>query len=183
MKKQPYTKITKSNRQVIVDYIVSFLKKGETRGTILTKTVKKWQMSDRAFDRLLKIAKEHHSAEQEELKKELAEVDKAAAIDARKKAILTADERKELLSKIAKGEIEIPKSEIKWNYELKQFEAIGLVELASHSARISAIAELNKMDGDYAPTKVARTDSEGNDIDYSKIPDEVLDLIISAKVE
>lgn len=41
-------------------------------------------------------------------------------------------------------------------------------------------AELNKMDGDYAPTKIANTDKEGNDVkrfDLSKLTDDELRIL------
>jgi len=41
---------------------------------------------------------------------------------------------------------------------------IPVLELADHSTRIRAVAELNKMDGSYVPVKIAQTDKEGNDI-------------------
>jgi hypothetical protein len=154
----------KSNKIVIVDFIILCLKKGEDRVNIMAKLVKKWQLSPRSFDRYLKKAKDEHLKQQELIKNELFEVDKQAAITALNKAILTVQHRKELLSKIATGQIKIATKEVKWNAVTKKFQTIPFIELPTHTARISAIAELNKMDGDYAPTKVAQTDSSGKDV-------------------
>lgn len=164
MENQIKPKTTKTNRQVIIDFIISCLKKGEQRGEILVKTGKKWGTSKSAFDRMLKIAKEQHAIRQEEIKKELEEVDRLAAIEARKKAILSADERKELLTKIAKGEIEIPDDDVKWNPNIKIYETHVIIRLANHVSRINAIAELNKMDGEYAPRKTEITGPNGQPI-------------------
>ncbi len=154
----------KPNKQVQIDFIISCLKNGEQRGKILVKAGKKWGTSKSSFDRLLKIAKEQYSVTQASLKAELEEVDKQAAIEARKKAIMTAEERKEYLTKIILGEVKIPKTEIRYDSKTAKFETIDLLELPNHQSRINAISELNKMYGDYAPTKVANTDKDGNDV-------------------
>ena len=143
----------KSNKQVIIDFIISCLKVGEDRKKILAKIGKKWQISERTLDRYLKISNQQHTEEQQVIKDKLAEVAQQAAIDTHKKAILTADERKELLTKIAKGEIEIPLIEKRWNGKTKKFATLSFKGLPPHTARISAISELNKMEGDYAPIK------------------------------
>jgi hypothetical protein len=151
----------KSNKQVIIDFIVTCLKNGEQRGNILVKAGKKWGTSKSAFDRLLKIAKEQHTKEQEALKTELAEVDKQAAIKVRKKQIMTANERKVLLTKLANGQIKISRKEWKWNSETKKFQLLSYTDLPNHAARTSAISELNKMGGDYAAKKVELTGKDG----------------------
>lgn len=163
------------NKQVQIDFIISCLEKGEQRGTILVKSGKKWGTSKSAFDRHLKIAKEQHTAKNEALKKKLAEVDEHAAIEARKKAIMTADERKELLTKIAKGELRIK----------KPFVISGkIMEYPSEPDamdRMKAVAELNKMDGDYAPIKQAQTDGAGKDIVHPLNNEQVEKLIAELK--
>jgi len=82
---------------------------------------------------------------------------------------MTADERKEYLTKIVNGEVEVPYTEVKWDANTKKFVTIKFIELAGHTARISAISELNKMEGDYAPTKIANTDKDGNDVKQTMI--------------
>lgn len=162
----------KPSKQTIIDFLIKEIALGKERGPVLSKTVKKWQMSDRTFDRYWKIANQQHQENQSKIKEAVAEVDVRAAVEARKKEIMTADERKEYLTKLVQGKIKIPYSEKKWNPDTKKFETLKFVELPNHTARISAIAELNKMDGDYAPAKVAQTDSKGDDLpvtDYSKM--------------
>jgi hypothetical protein len=158
---------SKPNKQIIIDFIISCLKKGDERADILLKVGKKWQSqkkSNSSIDRLIKIAKEQHAIARQSIQKELAEADKALELEARKAAILSPIERKELLTRIAKGEIEVPTTEAKWDRSKNEFVMIPFIELASHQARINAIAELNKMEGDYSPVKVAQTDKEGNDV-------------------
>lgn len=152
--------MAKTGNTVIIDYIVSCLKLGEERGKILAKVVKKWQTSDRTFDRSLKIAKQQHVAQQEAIKYELAELDKQAAIEVRQKAIMTADERKEYLTVIINCKSDIKK------FDRQFFQIVelsdGRKEFISMADKLKAISELNKMGGDYAPTKVSQTDNEGN---------------------
>lgn len=148
----------KPDKQIIIDFIISCIESAEQRGNILGKVGKKWGMSKSAFDRWYKIAKEQHTTKQQAIKEKLAKVDEAAAIEARKKAIMTADERKEVLTKIANGTLKI-----------KRPFVIGgkIMEYPAEpdaTDRRNAIAELNKMEGDYAPSKVAQTDKDGNDV-------------------
>lgn len=139
--------MTKPERQVMIDFVVSRLKVGEHRATILSKFGKKWQINVRTFDRILKAGKEQLSKEQAVIKEEIAKVDKAAAIKTRKRQIADADERKEVLTKIIRGQI-----------KLKKPMAVGsklkMITVAPDwQDRKNAIAELNKMEGDYAATK------------------------------
>jgi hypothetical protein len=168
----------RSNKQVIIDSIIIDLEQGKSRAAVLSKIVKKCQCSDRTFDRYWKIAMQQHTEKQQAIKEAVAEVDKQAAVAARKKAIMTSEERKEYLTKLIQGQVKVPYTEVKWNPKTGKFQTIKFVELAGHSVRVSAIAELNKMEGDHAPTKVACTTKDGEDIapllDYSKMSVEEL---------
>lgn len=91
-----------------INMIVECLRKGETRGKILSKFVSRWQdLSERTFDRRLRQAEKHLQAEQSTIQK-TAEQEVAKAIEERKMAIMTTIERQELLTKIATGDIRIP---------------------------------------------------------------------------
>ena len=61
---------------------------------------------------------------------------------------MTADERKELLTKLITGEIKAKRPFVIGG------KIMEYPEEPTHRDRISAIAELNKMDGAYAPTKL-----------------------------
>lgn len=71
--------------------------------------------------------------------------------------IMGIKERLEILTQIARGEIPLSKPMV----------ADGIIEMVpivpDWMDRKNAISELNKMDGSYAPTKLATTDKDGND--------------------
>lgn len=148
----------KASKQIIIDAIIKEIEQGKTYTKVMAVNGRKWQMPERTFNRYWKTANEQHIVKQQEIKKELAEVDKQAAIEARKKAIMTANERKELLTKLINGEIKAKRPFVIGG------KIMEYPEEPTHRDRISAIAELNKMEGDYAPTKIAQTDKHGNDI-------------------
>lgn len=154
----------KPNKQIIIDALVQLIKSGNGYSKALGVNKSKWGLPPSTFDRHWKIAKEQHTAAQLVIKKELIALDIKAAIKVGKEALMSEEERKGILTQIARGEIEIPTSEVKWNPVDKVFETIDLIELPSHSARISAINEYNKMDGSHKPLKIAQTDREGNDV-------------------
>lgn len=170
----------KANKQAIIDAIIKLIEQGKATEKICAAICSKFQFTERTFYNHYKIAQEQHTTKQQALKDKLAKVDEAAAIEACKKAIMTADQRKEYLTKLILGEIEVPYTEVKWDKNQNKFVTIKFVELASHTARVSAIAELNKMEGDYAPTKIASTDKEGNDV--KPLNDAELDKMLS-KIE
>lgn len=165
--------MAKPNKQVIIDFIVACLEKGEQRGKILVKAGKKWGTSKSAFDRLLKIAKEQHTVKQDAIKKKLQEIDEAAAIEARKLDVMTSYERMQMLTKIARGQIIITRT-IPENENDPVFENIIKPDSIDIKA---AIAELNKMDGSYTPIKVANTDKNGEDV--QPLSDTQVDKILS----
>lgn len=137
----------KPDKQILIDAIIKGIEQGKDRGKLLATIAKKWQISNRTFDRHWKTANEQHLVKQQAIKEKLTAIDTAAAIESRKKAIMTSDQRKELLTKIANGELKIK----------KPFVIAGkIMEYPAEpdaSDRLKAIAELNKMDGDYAPVK------------------------------
>jgi hypothetical protein len=164
-----------NNKQIQIDFIISCIKKGESRAIILRKAEKKWEISRSSFDRILKTAKEEHAKAQQSLKAELEKVEKHAAVAAKKKEILTAQERKVVLSKIATGTIKLTRWWVGKGYEISK------TVVPNYSERIAAISELNKMDGDYAPAKIAQTDTKGNDIEryeLSNLSDEELRTLV-----
>lgn len=163
----------KPSKQIIIDVIIKGIEQGKDRGNLLATIGKNRQLSQRTFDRHWKTAQEQHTARQQAIKNRLADIDTAAAIDARKKAIMTADERKELLTKIASGQLKVKRPFVVLGKIMEYPEEPALAD------RLKALAELNKMEGDYAPTKVAQTTASGEDIDRALnrlSPDELLFL-------
>ena len=163
--------MVKPQKQTIIDFIISCLKKAEDRKVILSKVVKKWQTNVRTFDRLLKIAKEQHSEAQELIKKELLELDKQNAIEERKSQIADELERKEILTKIMRGEIKL-KKHIVCDGIIQEKEVVP-----DWTDRKNAIAELNKMEGAYEPIK-SKVEVTGNVIpDLSNLSFEQLEKL------
>ena len=130
-----------------INFIADCLRKGEQRKEILGKFGKKWEKVSRTtFDRRLRQAEAHVASEQQRIKEQAEqEVEKEA--DALKSKILTSLERQAILSDMAKGELET---------EVLLVTKDGIKKAKAkptHAERRAAIAELNKMSGDYAPAK------------------------------
>jgi hypothetical protein len=152
-----------------IEFIKSCLRKGEKRETILGKFGKKWETVSRTtFDRRLSSAVLEMG---EELKaiEQRTEQSINKEVEARTGSILTAIERQEYLTQIIKGEIKIPNTKFFFDSRLSAVIHQEVEEYPDHAARIRAIAELNKMDGAYAPTKVAQTDKEGKDVTPTQV--------------
>lgn len=139
----------KQSQQIIIDAISKGIEQGLDRGKLLATVGKKWQISNRTFDRHWKKANEQHLVKQTAIKSKLAIIDEQAAIEARKKAIMSADDRKEYLTKLISGEIKAKRPFVIGG------KIMEYPEEPTHSDRLKALAELNKMEGDYAPTKVS----------------------------
>lgn len=145
--------MSKVGKHVIHDYIVSQLKLGKQRGEILGKCEKTWGTKKSTFDRMLAVAKQQHFEEQQRIQKGVEALELQAEIERRKRDILTADERKELLTKIARGDIKFKQPFVQ-NGKIVEYPAEP-----GAGDRIKAISELNKMGGDYAPTKIDLKDT------------------------
>ena len=160
----------KPNKQVIIDAIIVGIEFGKSRGNLLATVVKKWQLSQRTFDRLWKIANEQHVVKQGSINKEILILDTNAAIEARKAAIMTAIERKEWLTNVINGNLLAIKTFVV-NGELQNSP-----EAPNHNDRLKALAELNKMEGDYAPTRQELTGKNGNPIEVDVVYEITLKL-------
>ena len=66
----------KVNKQVLIDFIISCLEKGDKRSAILAKVGEEWQekVSERTFDRALKTANEQQKERLEKARKAADEV-------------------------------------------------------------------------------------------------------------
>lgn len=163
----------KPNEQTQIDFIVDCLRKGEQRKTIMGKFGEKWgTASKNTFDRRLTKAKEALSGEQQRIKA-TAEQSIAKEVEARKSAIMTSIERQELLTLIVRGEIKAKRPFVIGG------KIMEYPEEPNHSDRIKALAELNKMGGDYAPSKTDIT-SDGKPIQAINLT-EVVQTFINAR--
>ena len=161
----------KASKQVIVDAIIKEIEQGKTYTKVMAVNGRKWQMPERTFNRYWKTANIQHTTKQEAIKKELEEIDKQMAIESRKKAIMSKQERLETLTKIAKGELKVKRPFVIGGKIMEYPSEPDAME------RKAAIAEMNKMEGDYAPSKVAQTDSKGNDVEQRLTKEQINALI------
>lgn len=130
---------------------------------ILAGFAAKWpNLSRRTIDRRITASRKSLAAQYDHIKHE-ADTLAAKEIDALKLEIMGVYERKSVLTQIARGQIPLSKPMV-------VDKEIRLVEFVPDwSDRRAAIAELNKMDGDYAPAKVAQTNPDGSKIDETKV--------------
>lgn len=133
-----------------IEFIKSLVRKGMSRADIMVKFQKKWPLSRSRFDVRKAIANKEMTEENQSIQK-TAEANISKEAKELQAKIMTSLERQAYLSQIARGEIEIPTTKPMATKD--GIEMIHLIELPNHSDRIKAIAELNKMHGDYAPTK------------------------------
>jgi hypothetical protein len=84
------------------------------------------------------------------------------AIEGLKSAYLSKLERLEILTKIARQEIDVEEVTLSEQFGMTKFN-----RKPNPSEITKAIAEVNKIEGDYAPTKVAQTDKDGNDKEFN----------------
>ena len=157
--------MAESAKTIQIEFIKSCLRKGDKRKAILAKYVKKWQnSSDRTFDRRLRLAEEAMAIENKNIQKKV-ELEVAKEIEVRKLEIMDVEERKSILTQIARGEIPLKKAMV----VDKVIEEIEVVP--DWMDRRAAIAELNKMEGEYPPTGIDLT-TKGKKI--SNIPQVII---------
>jgi hypothetical protein len=106
-----------------------------------------WALPLSTFKRYWREASDRHADHQRATQIEKQALNLEAAKDRLKKAILNKDARMEILTKIATGDITMVK-------EVATRDGTALLNVTPDFAeRRAAIAELNKMDGEYAPQK------------------------------
>lgn len=137
----------KANIENAINEILTDLGFGIERAECLSKFVEKWQVSTRTFDRYWAEALSRFNALNLRVQNVLEEEYINGKKEALKKAILTKHERMEILTQIAKGEIPLVKH-IVCDGVIQEVEIVP-----AWADRKAAIAELNKMDGEYAPIK------------------------------
>lgn len=105
-----------------------------------------WGLPSSTFDRYWAEASKRFKARLDAIEEATTKAAVSMEIKALKKAILSKHERQELLSKLATGEIK------SWREVITERGVITLEYYSAAEAKQN-IAELNKMDGDYAPVK------------------------------
>lgn len=135
----------KPTHEIQVEFIKDCLRAGLKRNGILSKFANRWQdISTRTFDRRLKDAE---TSMQTELKAIATRTEESICkeVEARTAKILTSIERQEILTQIALGQIKLKKL-IVCDGVIEEREVVS-----DWADRKNAIAELNRMDGSYAP--------------------------------
>lgn len=166
----------KVNKQVLIDFIISCLEKGDKRRTILAKVGDEWQekVSERTFDRALKTANEQQKERLEKASKAADEVYIETKAEAVKTVLKSKIEKQaelqneiNLIDKQINGEVEftfVVGNKVNKSHNGDVFMLPVQIQNELRARKLQYYAELNKMNGDYAPTKVANTDKDGNDV-------------------
>ena len=146
-----------AKQEVYISFITDNLRNGIVeRKKVLARFVKKWQVSERTFDRAWKIANKSFIEYQNKLQNEKDDISIEIEKEAIKLGVIDKLQRMEILSNIALGNIPLKKPMV----VDKSIEFIEVVP--DWMDRKNAIAELNKMDGSYAPTKNEHTGKDGS---------------------
>ena len=146
----------KANKQQYIDFIVECFDKGVAeRVDVMASIGKKWQLSERTFDRYFKIAKGAIQERNKHLESARLSVMTENIKDAVNEAIISDLELEAILCQIAQGNMKIA--------EIVGGEAV-LTDIKPNDM-VNAIDKLFKKRGTYAPTKqdVNLTDKGGAD--------------------
>jgi exonuclease VII large subunit len=173
----------KPNEQAQINFIIDCLRKGEQRKDILRKFKNNWEKVARSsFDRRLAKAKMQLQAELDEINAKLRQSMEQEA-EKRKDKIMSFIERQEYLTKIVTCKTDLKK--VGNNYfQILELED-GRKEVITLADKLKALAELNKMDGSYAPNRHELTAESKIQLPVVKIElnpsEEVLEIIKNQK--
>lgn len=146
----------KANKEKIITDMLIELERGTERKQIISIFCKKFQRTPRTIDSFWKIAKERYKETSTRTQKAIEVESIANGLNRVKSALLTKSEKMEILANIAKGEID---------------RKVFIID------RIRAIAELNRMEGDYAPDKLETK----TDLQISSKTDEAINRFLKKK--
>jgi len=169
VQKQSSMKVT---NKAVIDFLITKIKLGQSFDTCLKLCETKWNLTRSTFIRRWNDANKEHLEAQQAKKSKIASNDTIKAINEEIDQLMTVAERQSILASIARGELKIRKPFVVSRGATQGSEIVDHECLPDYADRKGAIAELNKMRGDYAPTKVANTDTKGNDVEhYAILPD------------
>jgi hypothetical protein len=137
----------KPRKELIVNEILGEMDFGISYTECMRINESKWKLPEGTFVRYWKAASEIYLAGLEKDKQLVAEVREQVVKDRALNAIMSVEERKAILTQIGRGEIPLMKY-IVCDGEIQQKEVVP-----TWRDRRDAVAELNKMEGDYAPLK------------------------------
>lgn len=140
-----------TNKQTYIDFIVNELNKGNVQyKDVCSVFCSKFQLSERTFNSYWKNANVAFSEQREAINKKKLEESITQEKEAVKSLVLDKYARMKIAEGIALG-------------KARRIE--GQIVMPSDAERLKALDYLSKIEGDYAPTKTANTDSSGNDVD------------------
>lgn len=164
----------KPSKQVIIDAIIKEIEQGTTRAKVIAKYCKKLQKSERTIDSYWKIANIQQGTRQEKASKAADEVYIENNVNAVKTVLKSKIEKQaelqneiNLIDKQINGEVEftfVVGNKVNKSHNGDVFMLPVQIQNELRARKLQYYAELNKMNGDYAPTKVANTDKDGNDV-------------------
>lgn len=137
----------KPNKENIITDILIELEKGTTHNECLDLIDMVWNLPRTTFVRYWKEANDRYKKVNAEIQDELKSALKKGAIERTERAIMDKLERMEVLTSIANGTLILKK------YIVADGMIFEKPIAPDYNDRKTAIAELNKMDGDYAPVK------------------------------
>lgn len=155
--------------------LVKHFEKGETAPTNLYELLRtKYKLGKQRFLKLCNnTLKEWAKIKKQAQNEAIHSAEKEAIIE----AVMSRSERQEVLTRIARGEVPLKKAVVV-DGEIEYIEVVP-----DWMDRKNAIAELNKMDGEYAPTRSELTGKDGKplipnpEIDYSALSEEELETL------
>ena len=164
----------KPSKQIIIDAIIKEIEQGTTRAKVIAKYCKKLQKSERTIDSYWKIANIQQKERQEKASKAADEVYIENNVNAVKTVLKSKIEKQaelqneiNLIDKQINGEVEftfVVGNKVNKSHNGDVFMLPVQIQNELRARKLQYYAELNKMNGDYAPTKVANTDKDGNDV-------------------
>lgn len=152
------------NKQIIIDAIIKEIENGKHRGKVLATIVKKWQISQRTFDRHWKTANEIQKERQDKASKAADAVYIETKAEALKTGLKSKLEKQlelqneiDLIDKQIKGEVQftfVIGNKVNKSHNGDIFMLPVQIQNELRARKLQYYAELNKMEGDYAPQKV-----------------------------
>ena len=152
---------------VQVDFIIDLIKQDKTYKECLSEFVRRWDLSEKTFIRRWKIANERHLECQKAIISEVMTNTIDLEIEAKKQALNAIKAMDAILiekfndiSKIKKGNFNVKDQN---GNIIDKFKVTVADELKAVDTLCKLHERLNKKHGTDATTKIAETDTEGND--------------------
>jgi dsDNA-binding SOS-regulon protein len=165
-------------REKWLDLIANMLSDGKERSEILQTVIKDYKASEGTIDKWIKQAKIIVSERRQQAEAIRIRETESVIKEAVKSGLKSNLEIEQRLLQIGWAQIDVEETTDNPDFGVTIFR-----RKPSPAEQRSALAEVLKMRGAYAPSKVAQTDTKGNDvqqIDYSKISQEAIKELLNA---